>query len=373
MHAMRVATCDSIGISAIGTYEPPWLLSNDWFEGTISRKFVQHTGTKLRPISLEDEVTMAVQATNNLQREVYCDLRNCIAVLFVTPSFVPIVVARKYLDEEGVRQESIQRAARQFAHRLGISPRRVTGINWFCSGYAKALSIVLRRIHSTLSFGQDQFALVVTVSRISRITDYACKQTAPLFGDVATVTLLARTDSRKYPVHFTVLFAGVEKQAAESVFFDFQLRENVLLPTRDGGRTCVPRRLVFSLDGMGIADAAPRAMSNALANSLDVTHIPPGDVRFVVPHQAGTGILRLTAMKLEEIGIRGEVANGLTSSVGNLSSGSIPYALKSLWRRLNGTIACPTAAVGNPGIAEFSQGCILLRATQLHEHIAAAA
>src|SRR5438445_631664 len=142
MHAMRVPTCNGIGISAIGTYEPPWLLSNDWFEGTISRKFVQHTGTKLRPISLEDEVTMAVQATNNLQREVYCDLRNCIAVVFATPSFVPIVVARKYLDEERVRQESIQRAARQFAQRLGISPRHVTGINWFCSGYAKALSIV---------------------------------------------------------------------------------------------------------------------------------------------------------------------------------------------------------------------------------------
>ncbi len=373
MHAMRVAPCNSIGISAIGIYEPPWLLGNDWFEGALSRKFVHHTGTRLRPISLEDEVAMSLKAVQILQRQVSFDPRNCIAVIFVAPSFVPIVAARKYLDVEAVRQESIQRAARQFAQRFGIATRHVTGINWFCSGYAKALSIVLRRIQSTLSFGQDQFALVVTASRISRITDYACKQTGPLFGDMATVTLLARTDSRRYPVHFKLLSADTERCSAERAFFDFQLRENVLLPTRDGGRTCVPRRLVFSLDGMGIADAAPRAMSSALAKSLDAARIPPGDVRFVVPHQAGTGIVRLTAMKLEEIGIRGEVANGLTSGVGNVSSGSIPYALKNLWGRLNGIIACPVAAVGNPGAAEYSQGCILLRATQLHEQVDAAA
>ena len=27
------SACNSIGISAIGIYEPPWLLGNDWFEG----------------------------------------------------------------------------------------------------------------------------------------------------------------------------------------------------------------------------------------------------------------------------------------------------------------------------------------------------
>lgn len=370
---MHLGDRNSIGISAIGTYEPPWVLDNQWFEGTIPRKFVQHTGTKFRLVSLEDEVTMAVQATKNLQREVGCDLRKCVAVVFAAPSFVPIAVARKYLDDKSIRDESIQRAAQQFARRLGISTSHVTGINWFCAGYAKALSIVLKRMRSTLSFGPDEFALIVTVSRISRITDYACKQTAALFGDMATVTLVTRTDSQRYPVHFTVLSADVEKQAADGVFFDFHLRENVLLPTPDGGKTCVPRRLVFSLNGLGIADAAPRAMSAALAKSLAATGISAEEVRVVVPHQAGAGIVRLTAMKLQEIGIRGEVVNGLTSRVGNLSSSSIPYALKNLWQQLRGTIACPTAAVGNPGEAEVSQGCILLRATQLHGQIAGAA
>jgi 3-oxoacyl-[acyl-carrier-protein] synthase III len=118
---------------------------------------------------------------------------------------------------------------------------------------------------------------------------------------------------------------------------------------------------------MGIADAAPRAMTNALAKSLLVQGLRPEDVRHVVPHQAGTAIVRLTAMKMEEIGILAQTANGLTSRVGNLSSGSVPFALKQLWCRMRGTIACPVAAVGNPGEAQIAQGCLLLQSTPYHD------
>jgi len=114
-------------------------------------------------------------------------------------------------------------------------------------------------------------------------------------------------------------------------------------------------------------------MSAALNKILLATGIRPDKVRFVVPHQAGTAIVRLTAMKLEEIGIRAETANGLTAHVGNLSSSSIPFALKQLWHRLEGTIACPTAAVGNPGVAKISRGCLLLEATSCHQRLVRAA
>ena len=357
----------SFGISAISIYEPPWLLGNDWFGGTIARKFVQHTGTQIRPVSLEDEVAMAVKATTNLQREVGCDLQKCAAVIFVSPSFIPISIARKHLGNGRSIDESVQCAAQRFARRMRLSTCRVIGINWFCAGYAKAMSILLHRTIPTLNLRQDQFALVVTAGRISRITDYECKQTAPLFGDIATVTLIARDDSRHYPPHFQLLQAHAEHQQTSGVFFQFHCRENVLVPMPDGGQSRIPQRLVFSLDGMGIADAAPRAMSSALSKSLLVAGLRPEDVRHVVPHQAGTAIVRLAAMKMEEIGIRGEIANELTSRVGNLSSSSIPFALKQLWHGLHGTVACPTAAVGNPGETKIAQGCLLLKSTPHHD------
>ncbi len=310
---------------------------------------------------------MAVRVTNNLQRETGCDLQNCAAIVFVSPSFVPVSVARKHLGDQHAREESIQLAAERFARRLGLAAGPVIGINWFCAGYAKAMSILLRHTLPALNLGPDQFALVITAGRISRITDYECKQTGPLFGDMATATLVARTDSRRYPTHFRLLTASAEQQPASGVFFQFHLRDNVLSPTEDGGQLRTSRRLVFSLDGMGIADAAPRAMSDALAKSLSAAHLRAEDVARVVPHQAGAAIVRLTAMKLEDIGIRAETANGLTSRVGNLSSSSIPFALKHLWHGLHGTIACPTAAVGNPGEPKISQGCVLLQSTALHD------
>jgi 3-oxoacyl-[acyl-carrier-protein] synthase-3 len=362
-----------IGISAIATYEPSWVLGNEWFEGTIPRKFVHHTGIEARPVSLEDEVTMAIRAMRNLRRDTGCDLADCAGVVFASPSFIPLSVAREHLPAELARRERLQRTAKQFVRRLGIPDCLALGINWFCSGYSKACSLAIERMLPAVQLGQNQFFLIVTSSRISRITDYACQQTAALFGDLATVTLLSRIDSPRYPVHFEMLYAHAQKQPADGAYFDFHVRENVLAPNADGGRHYDDRRVVFSLDGMGIADIAPRAMAGATSAALAATGISPENVRYILPHQAGAGIVRLTAMKMEQQGIRGEVINGMTARVGNISSGSIPYTLHRKWNSLSGLIACPTAAVGNPGVKEVSQGCILLRATPLHERAGQAA
>jgi 3-oxoacyl-[acyl-carrier-protein] synthase III len=348
-----------LGISAIATYEPPWILGNEWFNGTLSRKFVQHTGILSRRISLEDEVTMGMHAVENLQSRASCDLRNCKAVIFAVSSLVYGNIARRYLSAERARRENFRAAAREFVERLGIPSARVFGINWGCSGYSKALEIASRcpRLKG------EQFILVVTVNRTSKITDYGCKVTAPIFGDFAQATLLGSAESRRHPMELALVYAAAERQPASGAFFDYHLRENVLVPAPDGGQAVEPQRLVFSLDMMGLGDGAPRAMANAAAKALQATGIKPDEVDFVVPHQAGTGVIRLTTMKLEELGIRCEVINGLTRNVGNISSSSVPYALLQNWDRLHGTILCPTAAVGKPGHPSLTQGCIVLKAT----------
>ncbi len=363
----------AIGISAIAAFEPSWSLGNAWFGGRMPRKFAQHTGIEARHVATEDETVLGLQAVRALQAETACDLSDCAALVFVSPSYVPMAVAHQYLGDDLAQKERSRRGARQLARRLGLAKCRVTAVNWFCSGYPRALAMVTQRILPRLKLQPNQFILVVTASRISRITDYGCPQTAGLFGDLATATLLARTDNRRHPVHFELVHANAERRPASSAFFNFHQRENVLTPTRDGGERHDPRRLVFSLDGMGIADAAPRAMASALADALTATGIGNDDVRYVLPHQAGAAIVRLTAMKVEQLGIRAEVINGLTGQIGNVSSSSVPYGLMKHWLRLSGLIACPTAAVGSPGRAEVLQGCLLLRATPHHERATAAA
>jgi 3-oxoacyl-[acyl-carrier-protein] synthase-3 len=275
-------------------------------------------------------------------------------------------VAHQHFDPERAAAERPRRAARQVARRLSMPHCRTVGINWFCSGYSRAMALASRRLAPRLKLRADEYVLLVVASRISRITNYACKQTAGLFGDMASATLLAPAASRRYPSHFEVVFADATRQPVDRPYFDFHVQKQVPVPLPGGATHLADQRLVYSLDGMAIADVAPRAMSAAVTAALAESHIASDDVRFVVPHQAGAGIVRFTGMKLDTSGVRGQLINGLTQRVGNVSACSIPYALKQKWSELTGLIACPTAAVGSPGKPEVSQGCILLRATPLH-------
>ena len=361
---MRMAAyMPGIDISAIGLYEPPWILPNEWFGDTLPSKFVQHTGIESRRVSVDDEVTMAARAVENLQRETGCRLRDCAGVVFAASSLLSPPIGKRYRGEGCVWAEQLGCATRRFVKRLGIAGASVAAINWGCSGYAKALAVARRR---AAGLKKGQFILAVTVNRTSKIIDYSCRQTAGLFGDFAQATLLVRSDSDKYPVHFELLSAGAETEPVDGVFFDFHVRENVPVPTADSGRRCVPARLVFSLNGMGIGDAASRAMATVAEKALRAARIDPGKVRFVIPHQAGTGIVRLAAERLKMIGVRGELINGLTRQLGNISSSSVPQAIRSEWDRLDGIILCPTAGVGNPGDATVTRGCVILETTQTH-------
>jgi 3-oxoacyl-[acyl-carrier-protein] synthase III len=350
-----------VGISAIAAFQPDWILPNDWFESNMARKFVRHTGILARPIAVEDEVALGRHAVENLVRETRCDLSDCVALVFVSPSFVPVPVARKHLSPTSVKQEQLSRAARRLASGLGIRSRHIFGVNSFCSGYARAMTMVLDKIVPATRPANEKFILVVTSSRISRITDFACKQSGALFGDLATATLVSRCDSKRYPVSLELLDASFRKKPANRPFFDFAVRQNVLFPTLGGGRAYDPKRIVFSMDGMGIADTAPRAMASAAVEACQATGLRPRDVQCIVPHQAGEGIVRLTGMKLEEAGFNASLINGMTRYTGNVSSGSVPAALRNLWGQLQGNILCPVAAVGGPGKSEVSQGCLVLR------------
>ncbi len=360
-----------LGISAIAAYQPDWVLPNEWYDSLLSRKFVKHTGIEKRPISEEDEVALAVRAVQNLAAETGCDPGDCAAVVFVSPSFVPMCAARKLMDGPRARQEKLFRAAHRVVDELPMSPRVILANNAFCSGYARAMSIVLHKVQPSLELQQDEFILVITSSRISRITDFGCQQTGGLFGDMATATLVSRGDSKKYPVHFELIDSQFGKVPTQRPFFDFENRKDVLVPVPGGGRQTETERVVFSMDGMGIADIAPRAMAQAAAELAEANKLAPNDVQFVVPHQAGAAIVRLAGMKLEQAGFEAEVINGMTREVGNVSSGSVPFTLKHQWDRLRGNILCPVAAVGAPGKNEVSCGCILLRSTAIHAKTAA--
>ena len=355
------------GISAVSVHRPSWILNNAWFGETMPRKFSRHTGIESRAISLEDEVTMGVRVVRKLQAETGCNLADCRGILFASPSFLPPSIADRFLGKSQAKHERPQHAARQLTKRLNVPHIRTLGINWFCCGYSRSLSLIQKRWAPHLNLQNNEFILVVAASRISRITDYSCSQTAGLFGDMASATLISPLTSQRYPTHFELLHADARREQIEHPAFNFERRENVPIPLPNGGVAHADKRIVYTLDGMAIADTAPRQMSAAVASALEASSLSGDDVDYVVPHQAGTGIVRFTGMKLEEYGIGGQLINGLTERAGNVSACSVPFALRETWDQLSGIIACPTAAVGSPGKPEVLRGCVLLKSTPYHE------
>ena len=206
-----MVTRTPLGISAIAIHQPPWALANDWFGDTMPRKFAHHTGIEARGISLEDEATMGLRAVRRLQRETGCNLADCRGLVFVSPASIPPSVGRRHLDPATVARERPSAAARLVTRALGMHRCRSVGINWFCCGYSRALAIVCQRLAPRLALRRDEFLLVVVATRISRITDFGCRQTGGLFGDMASATLVAPTASQRHPVHFEILYAAAEK------------------------------------------------------------------------------------------------------------------------------------------------------------------
>lgn len=370
---MATISSQPLGIAAITIHQPECQLANDWFGESMPRKFGKHTGIEERRVSFEDELTMGIEAVTRLQRETGCDLADCRGLVFVSPSLIPQSIARRYLSLDSARRERPSDVAHKLASHFNLRDCQIRGLNWFCCGYSRALGVVQRHLTRRLRLDRDEFVLVVVANRISRITNYGCSKTGGLFGDMASATLIAPLSSSRYPAHFEIVHAQADRQPAERPFFDFHIQHDVPVPRPGGLREHEAERLVYSLDGMGIAETAPRAMSAAVAEALAETGFAAKDLQFVVPHQAGSGIVRFTGMQLEGLGIESQLVNGLTRHTGNVSACSVPHALHHEWQRLHGLVACPTAAVGAPGQPEVLQGCILLKSTAHHDRRASVA
>ena len=165
----------TIGISAVATYERPWVLDNDWFADTLLRKFVQHTGILSRRIGCEDEVTLGVRAVERLEQQTDGDPAE-LPVGGVCRSSIHRGIARRYLNAEQARREDFQAAAREWSTGWVFRGAAV-GINWAAAGYAKAMEVAARLRPLCPAPAGPVPILVVTANRTSKITDYALAAT----------------------------------------------------------------------------------------------------------------------------------------------------------------------------------------------------
>ena len=189
--------------------------------------------------------------------------------------------------------------------KLGAKRCPAFDVQAVCSGFVYALDIADKYIRS----GTCNRALVVGAEVFSRILDWSDRGTCVLFGDGAGAVVLAADD--RPGVRASVLHADGSHAGILST------------PGRisEGKVTGDP---FLRMDGQAVFKLAVRVLDEVARETLALCDMQPGDVDWLIPHQANVRILDATAKKL---GISPEKVIVTVDRHANTSAASVPLAL----------------------------------------------
>jgi 2-oxoisovalerate dehydrogenase E1 component len=203
-----------------------------------------------------------------------------------------------------------------------------------CSGYIYALSSAYDFVHSR----DNAKVLVITAEVFSRVIDKTHFDTAILFGDAATATVVYGASCRYHTgalLHRPVVSARGE---------DGRL---LALPLSGNGH--------LAMDGKRIFVEAIREMTNVMRRACAEVGITIEELDLLVPHQANGRIIEAIRARLA---LPPDRVLNCIQHMGNTSSSSIPVALGSLKRETNcrkvGLCAFGGGLTSGAAIVEFN-------------------
>jgi 2-oxoisovalerate dehydrogenase E1 component len=206
-----------------------------------------------------------------------------------------------------------------------------------CTGYLYALAVA----HDMICAGQASRVLVITAEAMSRVIDPSDFDTAVLFGDAATATIVADRGHARRPLgllHRPVISAKGDSGPV------------IRIPAQGAG--------YFAMDGRRVYAEAVRQMTVMLQAACESRHLSPQELRLVVPHQANAKILNDVGLRL---GLAPERVATTIDWTGNTSSSSIPLCLADLDRRA----ALPEGMIGLAAFGGgFTAGAALLEVSR---------
>ncbi|MGE9292478.1 MAG: beta-ketoacyl-ACP synthase 3 [Puniceicoccales bacterium] len=292
-----------IGISGIASSRGSRQVSNaellQRFPDSSEEKLIRQCGIHSRPWVAKGEtvLTLAVDAATRLLSNLDMSVDNIDMVICstTTPDLATPSLACRLLHSIGGDHEC-----------------PAFDISAACSGYIYGLSIA----HDFLRSRPDARVLMVTSEVMSSLLDMEDYDTAILFGDAATATLLegpAIADKPKFWLHRPALSGEGETGEFLSV------------PLPDATHK-------ISMSGGRVFQKAVRKMRQMLETVCEQCDTPPTDLEGIIPHQANDRILDAVARQLH---IDPERVWRNVKLAGNTSSSSIPLCLEENLHRIS--------------------------------------
>jgi 3-oxoacyl-(acyl-carrier-protein) synthase III len=231
--------------------------------------------------------------------------------------------------------QPVPSAASGLARQLGMKNALAFDLNAACAGWLYALEVGRALIRA----GTARRLLVVTAELLSRITNPNDHSTAFLFGDGAGAAVLVGGGGghRLNRMHLS----------GDASFFD--------AIQRPGGGAMRPmpqpngddlHHFYLQMNGGVVFKNAVLAFSDIIEETLRRHQLKPGDVQWVVPHQANVRILKAVSKR---VGIPFERFVVTLGKYGNTSAASISMALgwaseEGIFREGDKIVCCAVGA-----------------------------
>jgi 3-oxoacyl-[acyl-carrier-protein] synthase-3 len=279
-------------VAGVGSALPKRRVTNQELAETVDTTdewIVERTGIRNRYIASEGETT-ATLATEAA--------RAALAHAELQPGDIDLIVLATATPDQ-----TFPSSATKVQAALGINDCIAFDVHAVCTGFLYALSVA----DSMLRSGNAKKALVIGSETFSRILDWDDRATCVLFGDGAGALVLSAEDSERGILSTRLHADG---------------RHNDLLFV-DGGPSTTGTVGKLRMKGREVFRHAVVNLAGVMGEVLEAAGLSPGDVDWVVPHQANARILDATAKKL---GLAPEKVVVTVDRHANTSAASVPLA-----------------------------------------------
>lgn len=198
------------------------------------------------------------------------------------------------------------------AEKVGIKNALAFDLQAACSGFIVALSTATSFIQS----GKYKKVLVMGADKMSSITNYADRTTAPLFGDGAGVVLLEPTTE-----DFGVLDTMIYTDGVGMKYLHIKAGGSAMPTTKE----TLEQGLQYTYqEGQNVYKYAVTSMAEVSASIMEKNSLSSEDINWLIPHQAN---LRIIDAVVNRTGLNYDKVIINIDHFGNTSAASIPLCM----------------------------------------------
>ncbi|WP_455373594.1 beta-ketoacyl-ACP synthase III [Limibacillus halophilus] len=205
--------------------------------------------------------------------------------------------------------ETFPATATRVQAQLGMTSGAAFDVQAVCSGFVYALSVA----DNFVKAGAARKVLVIGAETYSRILDWQDRGTCVLFGDGAGAVVLEAEEGSGANSDRGIL--------STHIFSDGRHHDALYV---DGGPSSTQSTGHLRMQGQEVFRHAVNNMAQAIDVALEANDMTPGDVDWLVPHQANSRIIEAMARKLN---LPMDQVIMTVQKHANTSSASIPLAL----------------------------------------------